>query len=267
MLTILGQLFVLYVFLLLGWGFGKKKPILGEQTGLLSFLLVNLLMPAKVFGTFAKNFTVSYITENYFSILVSTALLVVLCAVSLPLAGCLSRDAHGKNVYRYSLTISNYAYLGYVLMEDVFGSQALTDMILFCIPFALYTYTFGYALLTGGGKSFKKLFNPITAAILLGIVVGLVQLPVPQVVSSILSSASACVGPLSMLLTGITLAAFSPKELVRGRAVYVFVALRLVAIPLVVYGVFKLAGLESLLPAALLMACMPCVLNTIVFPK
>ena len=57
MSLILQQLIVLYVFLSLGWLFGTKKPALREQTGLLSFLLVNLLLPCKVFLSFSTNFT------------------------------------------------------------------------------------------------------------------------------------------------------------------------------------------------------------------
>ena len=55
MTIILQQLIYLYAFLFLGWLFGKLKKDLTSHTGLLSFLLVNLFLPAKVFGTFQKN--------------------------------------------------------------------------------------------------------------------------------------------------------------------------------------------------------------------
>ena len=53
---------------------------------------------------------------------------------------------------------------------------------------------------------------------------------------------------------------------------YVFSALRLLILPLCVLGFCLLIGLtgllpESVLPSAVMMACMPCGLNTIVFPK
>ena len=49
MRIVLEQLFVLYVFLCLGWFLGTRKKGLAAQTGVLSFLLVNLFLPAKVF--------------------------------------------------------------------------------------------------------------------------------------------------------------------------------------------------------------------------
>ena len=272
MLTVLKQLFVLYTFLALGFFFGRWKRDQTAHTGPLSFLLINLFLPAKVFGTFSKNFTVDYIRYHYVTILISLALLAGLALLSLPLSRLLSQTPYERNVYRYSLTISNYAYMGYVLAEELFGEQGLTDLILFCIPFAIYTYTFGYAMLTGKETSIRRVINPMTVAILCGMAVGLTGLSIPTLLTQVLTSASACVGPLSMLLTGMTLSTFALRELVTGKTAYIFSALRLLILPLCVLGVWSLAELtglipDSVLPSAVMMACMPCGLNTIVFPK
>ena len=242
MLTVLKQLFVLYTFLALGFFFGRWKREQTSHTGLLSFLLVNLFLPAKVFGTFSKNFTTDYIRYNYITILISVTLLVLLALLASLLSRLFSSKPYERNVYRYSLAISNYAYMGYVLAEELFGAQGLTDLILFCIPFAIYTYTFGYAMLTGKGASIRRVINPMTVAILCGIVVGLSGLSVPATLTQMLSSASACVGPLSMLLTGMTLSTFALRELVCDGKAYIFSALRLVILPLAVLGIIKLAG-------------------------
>ncbi len=272
MLTVLKQLFVLYTFLALGFAFGKWKKAQAAHTGLLSFLLVNLFLPAKVFGTFSKNFTVDYIRYNYVTIIFSLILLAALALLAVPLSRLLSRQDYERRVYRYSLTISNYAYMGYVLAEELFGEQGLTDLILFCIPFAIYTYTFGYAMLTGRDRSLRRVVNPMTVAILCGMVVGLTGLSIPAIFTQVLTSASACVGPLSMILTGMTLSTFALRELVTDGRAYVFSALRLLILPLVVLGFCSLVALtgwlpDSVLPSAVMMACMPCGLNTIVFPK
>ena len=267
MLIVLKQLAVLYVFLLLGWLFGKLKTDLHEHTGILSFILVNLLLPSKVFRTFSNNFTVSYIKNNYVTIIISLSILVALAFISWLISKPLTQNAYERKVYRYSLTISNYAYMGYVLTEQVFGTEGLTDLILFCIPFAMYTYTFGYAMLTGSGGSLKRLLTPLTISIALGIVVGLTQITLPDVINQVLSTSSACVGPLSMVLTGISLSAFAPRELITDARTYIVVALRLVGIPALVYGACTLLRLDGVIVPATIMASMPCGLNTVVFPK
>lgn len=267
MLIILEKIFILYIFLCLGYAFGKKKPALVSSTGLLSFLLVNLMLPCKVFTTFANNFTVSYLKESKLTILISVAFLGLLYLTSVPLSKLLTKDRYKRKIYVYSFTISNYAYMGYALTESLFGAEGLTDLILFCIPFAIFTYTAGYMLLTDAGSDLKRVINPMTIAIALGIVCGLCGIRIPDFIANTLSSASACVAPLSMLLTGLTLSAFSFKSLVVDKSAYIYTAIRLIGLPLLVFSICKALSLNSVLPAATMMACMPSGLNTIIFPR
>jgi predicted permease len=272
MIAVLKQLLVLYVFLFVGWFFGKRKKNLSDQTSIISFLLVNLFMPCLTFNTFSKNFTVSYIKNNGTTIIFSVSLLVLLALLSIPVSKLMTKNSYEQRVYKYSVPISNYAYLGYVLVEDLFGSTGLADMMLFCLPFGIYTYSFGYSILTGRGKSLKRIINPIIISIFLGMIVGLTGFEMPAVVTKILTTSSSCVGPLSMILTGLTLSSFSLKDLAADKKAYIFTAIRLIVLPAFVWGLCELVGLIFTLPesikfSALLISCMPCGLNPIVFPK
>lgn len=267
MLLVFEQLFILYIFLFAGWIIGKLRKDKAPHADILSVLLVNLLLPCKVFNTFSKNFTVSYFKEKYTLLIASLILISILLVFSFFLSKALTKKPYERKIFRYSFAITNYSYLGYVLIESVFGEAALTGFIFFGIPFIVYTYTFGYALLTGGENPLKRLLNPITVSIILGMIFGLTGITLPEVVSKAVSMASACVGPLSMLLTGITLSTFMLKELLLDKKAYIFAALRLVIIPGTVYLVCRLLKLETILPMALIITCMPCGLNTIVFPR
>lgn len=264
---ILTQLFILYAFLVFGFGFGKWKKNLESQTGILSVLLVNLFLPSKVFLTFSKNFTVEYLSQKYPLILASLCMVILLHFLSLFLARVLHRDEFVRRILEYTFVSSNYGYLGYVLYEGIYGAEALTDMIAFCIPFSFYTYTVGFLRLTGSGFSWKRTANPLTGSLVLGMLFGLLQIPIPSVLQSIFASSSACMGPISMLLTGVVLSALPLKECLRDKLSYLVVGIRLVAIPAIVFFTFKLLGLSELLPCALFVAAMPTGLNTIVFPK
>lgn len=267
MAIILQQLFVLYAFLLLGFCFGKAKPNLVPQTGLLSFLIVYLFLPCKVFNTFSKNFTVTYLKEKYTVIAASLCILLFLHFLSKFICKYLHKDPFLKKVYEYTLTISNYAYMGYALMEGLYGEAGLTDLIVFCIPFAMYTYTVGYVKLTGSDLSLKRLINPMTCSLVLGIFFGLCGISLPTAVRTIFSNSASCVGTASMLLTGITLSTLSFRQVLTDKISYVVVFLRLVGIPGILFCICKLFGLHEVLLPALFMSAMPSGLNTIVFTK
>ena len=269
---VLEQLLVLYIFIFLGWMFGKIKSENTNGSKVISFLLVNLFLPSKVFLNFSQNFTVSYFAENYITVFISVGLVVLLSFLAIPLSCLLSKKDYERRVYRYSFVLANYAYMGYTLIENVMGKSALADMMTFCIPFAIYTYTFGYVLLTGKGKISKKLLNPMMTATALGCTFGLCGIGIPSVIHTVLSSASVCVGPLSMLLIGLVIASFSRKELLPDRATMAFVGLRLFALPALLLGVCKLLSLAFSLPTAVypfavIIGCMPCGLNIVVFPR
>lgn len=266
MSIIIQKIAFLYIFILLGYLFGKGKKGLTEHTPMLTFLAVNVFLPAKVFGSFSTYFTVDYISDHYPMLLVSVTLLLLLHFVG-NLTARLMGAGEEKGIYAYTVTISNYGYLGYALVEGVFGAMALTDMILFCLPFSLYTYTVGYIKLTGGRFSFKRLLNPVTMASLLGMIVGISGLQKPALVEDLLSACSGCLGPITMLLTGLTLSEYTLRRMLGDKKVYVLTAVRLLVLPALVFGAFKLLHLEAFMLPALLMAAMPSGLNTIIFPK
>ena len=267
MQNVFEQLIILYVFISIGFLLGKLFRKKVEHTEILSVLLVNVFLPCKVFNSFAKNFTTTFFSEKYTLIIASTVLLVLLAVLAPFVAKRLSKSKQESNVYKYSVPISNYAYLGYVLIENVFGQEFLTSFIFFAIPFIIYTYTAGYAILTNSGGNIKKLINPITISIFLGAIVGLVNITLPAPVVSIIASASSCVGPLSMIMTGIVISTFAFGKLFTDIPSYIFLALIMIVLPAICFGICLLLGLHEISYMMLIITCMPCGLNPIVFSK
>ena len=270
--ALLKQLCVLYIFIFLGWMFGKMRKDASEKSGLLSFLLVNLFFPCKLFLNFSTNFTMSYLQDNYMTVFISLGILAALVGLGYLVPKVLTKHPYESKVYNYSTTVSNYAYFGYVLVEQTLGAAAMNNMMVFCIPFSMYCYTFGVAMLMNRNNSFKSLFNSVTMSIALGIVWGLLKLPIPDVLRTVMQNASGCVGPVSMVLVGLVLSTFPLKKLIPSPSVVAFCAIRLLGVPLVVFALCKGLSLfmtlpDAVYPAAVLMACMPCGLNTVVYPK
>lgn len=267
MLIVLEKLLILYTYLLIGWFFGRKNKNLQGHTSILSYLLVNFFLPCKVFFTFSRNFTLSYLSEYYPGILLSFGFVLLFHFLS----GCVSRwfgrDDHEKRVFEYACVVPNCSYMGYHLAESLYGTAGLTDMTLFSIPSVLYAYTVGYMKLTGSGKNLKRILNMMTVAIAAGVVFGIAGWMLPDVAVTVLNNGSSCVGPVSMLLTGIVLSSFTVKGLFLDGMTYVIAGIRLVVIPLFTFGICKLLGLNNILPVMLLMMGMPLGQNAIVFSK
>ena len=253
--------------MLCGFLLGKSKLINYEHTKILSVLEIYLFLPCTVFNAFYSNFTIDNLTKYYLLIIVSTAVLSVLVFFSHIISVLLSKDPYDKKVYKYSLTIPNYGYMGYALALGLYGTEGLLNIILFAIPFSIYTYTFGYCMLTNQRVSFKKLINPVILSILAGAVFGLLNVKLPGIVETFLNKSGNCMAPVSMLLAGITIAEFNIKHLISEKSVYIASVIRLVLIPCLVMIALKAFFDDTLVRAAVLLCAMPCGLNTIIFPK
>jgi len=266
------QLCVLYIFIIVGFYLGKKRPDAAQHSDVLSYVLVNVFFPAKIFLNFSTNFTVDYLKNNYISVFIGIGLLILMLVLGAGVAKLLGRTLYEKKVYIYSTAVSNYAYLGYVLVGEALGEAAMNNLMVFCIPVSIFCNTFGIAMLMDKKINLKNLFQPVTVAMFIGIGWGLLGLPIPEIIRTVLKSAGACMGPVSMVLVGMVLSGFAFRQLLPTWQAWGFCLVRLVIVPAMVYGVCMLIGQfmplpEAVYPSAVIMAAMPCGLNPVVYPK
>lgn len=250
-----------------GFVLGKTKTVNTEHSKILSVLTVYLLFPCNILKTYITNFNAGYISQKYGFILVSAGVIAVLIIFSRSVAGFFSKHPYKKRVYEYSILFSNSGYMGYPLMEALFGEKMLLDMMVFSIPVTTCIYTLGFCSLTKRKLNGKNLLNPATFAIVTGMILGLLQVKFPGFVMKAFSSASGCLGPVTMLLAGITVSQFEIKRMVLDYKVYLASGLRLLVIPLAVATTLSLIGLEKYALVAGFLYAMPCGLNAVVFPK
>ncbi|MBR3933755.1 MAG: AEC family transporter [Clostridia bacterium] len=267
MKIILEQMALLFSFMCLGYFFGKRKLVDSSHTKLISALCVNLFMPCTVFKAFYSNFNREYLTGYSSFILTSLAILAVLLIIGFFVSKLFTDNKYRRSVCRYSLVVSNYAYMGYALAEGIYGSEGLLNIVIFAMPIAFFVYSGGYCMLTKRGFSLKKIVNPVIVSLILGALVGYSGIRIPDFIITFTSKSSGCMAPMSMLLAGITISEYKLKDLVGDKIVYVMTAIRLVVIPLLVYLILKNICTPDLTRTAVLLFCMPYGLNPIIFAK
>ena len=268
MTIIIGNIATLLVFGFIGWSLKTFRILSSDNLKLLSVLEVWVFLPAKMLTGFSRNFTVAYISQKYMLILLSCVLLtitVILCAWIVPK---FVRDPYRQKIVRYSLTIPNYSYVGYALVESVYGDVMLLNMMIFALPMSVYVYTEGYRLLTNGDRvSLRKMVNPVFVAILIGCIIGITGCSVPEILQSVIQKAGDCMAPVSMLMAGITIADYNIKELLKERRLYQLAFVRLILMPVILCVLLAAVFSRDIVVIAVILYAMPCGFNTIIFPK
>ena len=254
-------------FALIGFLLGKAKLLNNTHTKALSVLCVYFFVPCSVFKTFSINFTVEYVRTNYVLLLDSISILIVVVLLSQLIAHFMTHNRYEQKVFSYSLTIPNYGYMGYALAAAFMGSEGLMDVMIFCLPMSLYVYTFGFSSLTNAKLSLKKVLNPVFLTTIVGIIWGLCRIPIPQMILNIATQGAGCMGPVSMLLLGLTLSEVQPKEVLSDIHVYEVSALRLIVMPVLIWFTVNAVFDHHIATVATFVYAMPCGLNTVIYPK
>lgn len=265
----LQQMIILFLFMAVGFGMMKGKMIPDNAASVLSKLLVNAFVPAIVFKTFAANLNPENVTEKLPLLAVSAIMIAASYLIGILLSRFLAKDRMTRNVYIYSLTIPNMGYMGYPLVEAILGEMALLDFMVVAIPSNLFIYTIGINILNpNSGFSFKRIVNSSMVSMVIGIVFGLCSIPVPQVLLSAMTSASDCMAPCAMLLTGFVLAKQPLKKMfVQGKS-YLISVIKLIVFPIAGFFAMRLLGApEQAVVLCTIALALPFGLNSVVFPE
>ena len=269
-LTTLSKVSVLLIFIGLGYLLRRTKKMPDNTGRVLSLLTTLVFSPAYTIKNLSASLALEKIGSQLMLIGYGAVIVLVTIGLAFVLAKPLARNDFERRSYIYAFSIPNFSYFGYPMVEGVFGSEVLSQFMIFCLPLMIACNTFGYLLFVKDGKLTVKdiLKMPVIVSVLIGMVIGLSGLELPALVTDVLSLAGNCMSPASMLLAGFALGGFHLRDLFKGGRSYMMTAIRLIGIPAVVGGMLFLLGIRSMyLTLPIMVLAMPLGLNLVVFPE
>ena len=271
--SVIFQIAVLFSFIFIGFTIRQGGFLPENSAEIFSKLENRILMPAVVINTFRTNCTVKNISEKWVFIAYSTGVLLFCIATGFVASRILGKTEYLKKVYRYSISVSNFGFVGTAMVSGIYGAESmeLFDYLMFTLPLNLFTYSIGIAWLVpnGHGKfSMKNFVNPIFVSIFIGAILGLLPIPKFRLVTTIINSTAACMSPIAMILTGFVIGGYSFANLFGKWQTYVVAGIRLVFLPTVSVLVLKLFNApQEAVVATLCANAMPLGLNTVIIPS
>ena len=271
--TTLNQMLFLFALILIGFALVKWKVMPAGSATVLSKLENNVFIPALMLSTFMSNFTVARLNDAWKLMLFSFGTLALFIPLSILVARCCAKDSYTRKIYTYGLSFPNFGFMGNAIVMALFPDMFL-NYLLFTLPYWILIDLWGIPslLISGEKQSFrqrmKNFCNPMMIAMLIGMIIGLCNIPMPSFADSLISTAGSCMSPIAMLLTGMTVASLDLKKTFSKISIYVVSLLRLVAFPLLLIGILLLIPIpEMYVICAVCAAAMPLGLNTVVIPS
>lgn len=270
---------VLVLFLLMFAGFAGVKAGLIRMEGKKAFsdLLVNLICPCMILNSYFAEFQPEIFRNLLWAYAVS--LLLILTGLAVTMIFTKKFPVSERPIQRFACIYSNAAFMGFPLIQVMFGEEGLLYASAYVTVFNILLWTHGYMMLSkrggetaganGGGfrKTLKKLVTtPVLVSVALGLVIYLGQIPIHGVVAEPVKLISGMNTPMAMFITGMIIAESNLGKIIRNVQISDMILLRLILIPLVCFGIYLAAGFTGMQAQVvfLLEAC-PCAAITSVF--
>ena len=160
------------------------------------------------------------------------------------------REAYMRGMYSFMLMFGNVGFIGYPVVASIFGPQAVFYACLLNVPNTLFIFVVGTVFVLGGGGKLR--FSPRTlycpgmiASYLSIVIVAMGWEQVPRVVAEPLRLLGGITVPGALLVIGSSMANIGRGHMLGSPRIYVMVALRLMAIPVLIYALSALAGVDE----------------------
>lgn len=266
--TVATQVIILYLIAGVGFIADKSKIFVQADGKRLVDLLFNLILPIAVINSFmSMERTAEHIKGLIIAFLL--ALLTHLLAITIASFSFKGRSLMERGIYRYAITFSNAAFLALPLAQSVVGDEGVFYSSCYVAVFNIFAFTYGINQISGKKAKINMksvILNPGSISVLIGIPLFLLQVDLPDFLSTTMERVGSCNSPMAMIVFGTFFANCNFKNIFLKKEVYFVSLIKLVIIPVAMLFVFKLFGVEGNMRIALtISASAPVATNTAMY--
>jgi len=242
-LIALGAVAILLASAVPGYALLKFKKVSEKCIPDLSKVLLYVCQPCLIIYPFIElDFSLEYLAN----IGIFAALLIIVFAIMLGGAYIVMRKRCENPIYRIitiATTFSNCAFFGIPIIEAVMPESAggiIAYTTVFAVVMNVIGWTVGSAIISRDIKHIspkKSFINPAAIGFILALAVFIIDLPMPEQLSSMITLIGRMATPLSMLIMGMRLATMRLGSLFTDYRIYLTIAVKQFLMPLITFGI------------------------------
>ena len=266
------QVVILYIIVAGGYVCDKTKVFTEKTARACNNLLFCAITPCVIVNSFL---TTEFSADTARGLLLAAGCAALTHVTGIVLSLPFFRDTKKPNngIFKFASVYGNMGYMALPLAQAVLGSEGVFYCSAGIIMFQVFCFTHGAWVMSRGGETNAKfdpkrlLLNPGVIAVCIGLPLFLLRLKMPEVITKPISFVGSMNTPLAMLMLGTYISNAGMKTLFKNKEQYLVAAVKIIAVPLAVYGVLRLTGLVTgaLLTACIIQASAPSANNTVMF--
>ena len=213
-LQVLSSIIPIVFLIVLGFILHEKKFLTKGLDRNLTFLVMNVALPASVFLSVVNNLTVKTLEELAKPLAIGLLAFAANYLISYVLMRLVRVPRGRRGVFLNTIVNANTIFIGMPLNQALFGTEAVSYFLVYYVLNTLSTWTIGSVLIardsrteqaSGGKMNLKQILSPPILGLLAAIPVLLLGLHLPKPITGSLSYLGSLVTPLSLLYIGIVL--------------------------------------------------------------
>lgn len=236
----------LFLIMLLGVYGSKKNIITNEINKGLTEILLKITLPLMIVSSFVFRFDQSMKANITKAFLYAFLTFIIVAIISYVFLTPIKSEKRG--ILQFANVFSNCGFIGFPIMESIYGLEGVVYTSIFNMYFAIFTWTYGVMIFTGNVtlKEIKKvLLNPCVIAVYIGMFIMVFNIQIPIVIYSTIKTVGSMTAPLSMIIVGVILSKASIKEYLKDWTIYYESIIKLLIIPLIIYFITLFIGDSS----------------------
>ena len=266
--------FKIFVFLALGFVLNKAKVINSAAERALSDILLKAVLPFMILSSSQH----TYSTDALNGMIACAAVGAGYYILSLVVMRLSLKKAKIKEDERRIMVtctvFANTGFVGFPLMEALFGNYGLLLAAVFNLCYNVFFYTYAVYLFSRKPKfAVADMFkSTVSVASVLAIVLFIIPWRMPAFIAETIKLIGDMTVPMSMMVMGSMLAGVNVKKLITDKKAYVVSLLRLIVMPAAVLGILMLISLWiPMMPETksvlVLMCALPCGSMNVIFAE
>lgn len=269
---VITQIISLFLLIAVGYFLRRSKHIDKKETGAISKLLLDLILPAMLISSLQIDITAKMLADFKDLFLYWIAFYLLLIALASLISKLFPISPNKKIVLKFFLIFGNVGYMGLPVIDVIFPENGIFFGSIGVVVFNIFFWTYGAKLFLKGNENRKMnlrdIFNNGVIAIIFGLFLMLTGLKLPTSIMTAVDMLAQATFPLSMLVIGSGLAQIKISGIFTDLNIIIYSTLKLLIIPaatLMVLNYFTIS--DPIRTILVLQIAMPAAANGVIFAE
>lgn len=227
---LLQQIGLFVIYILAGVILVRTRVLNKETLEPISKFVIKMALPVMIFINIIDGVNKEILFGSWPILLIAAGFYVVMFLVSLWMTKFFHLGENRAGIYQAMMLFGNIGFMAVPVISNIFPENGILYVSVFMIFDQFMLWTLGVKLTTPKGSGRfdpKKLINPATVAILIGMILMLTKVRIPSLLDTGLQKIGATASPLAMIYIGGIFAELPLKRYLKEISLYGIVLVRM----------------------------------------